>query len=178
MFTLDVHGGASSYAFTQMVRPDFATRLGWSLKDWQSDLDLQYALKNKDPNGGAAFTASVSTGPVYKLGHHLVFHPYVEYQNLSYGPLYNKGLGGGLSTTINFNRIYLNGRFAALYGLNGTVGYHLLTAGNDFIFFGKAGYRLTRDSSIYAYLTQQRYVSAGNSLTYQGVGLGLRYKWA
>ncbi len=174
MFIVDTYGAASSYAFIQMVRPEFGASVKYRNNGYFAKLNGKYALANKDPNGGVAATISLSAGKTVNINKYMRVGLFAEYQHLFYGNLYNNGIGGGVSGTLSYARFFAKGTLAALYGLSGDVGYHLLSAGNDYIVKGELGYRLNSNMSPYVFITQQRYIGNGNSLTYQGVGAGLK----
>ena len=178
--SINVFGGASSYAFTQMVRPE----VGLSIKQrfgngWYATAKMKTALPNKDPNGGVATTLAYYAGKRMTITRHLDAGLFAGYQHLWYGSLFNNAIGGGIHTGIHAGRWFASMNIAYLVGISGSVGYHLQHSGNDLLFYGRIGYRLTKALSAYVFLSQQRYVNVGrygcNSLTYQGTGLGLRY---
>ncbi len=156
-YGLDIYGAANTYAFSRMVRPAFGASL--KIEDGQHyfvKANADVMLPNADPNGGAAVVLSVQTGKSFTVDRYARASVFAEYQHLQYGALYNNGAGGGVSATIT---------------------YHLLTPGNDFIFSGKMGYRLTPHCSPYLFIAQQRYIGNGNALTSQSAGAGIRYRW-
>lgn len=177
---VNVFGGASSYAFTQMVRPEFGAGIKERLGDgWYVVSRIKTALPNQDPNGGEATTLSLYAGKRWTITRNLDAGLFVGYQHLWYGDLYNNAIGGGFHAGVHAGRWFASMNVADLAGVSGSIGYHLQHPGNDLLFYGRAGYRLTRSLSVYAFLAQQRYVNVGsygcNSLTYQGTGLGIRY---
>lgn len=178
---VNVYGGASTYAFVQMVRPSFGARIKVRDGEWYVDSGIRSTLPNKDPNGGSATTFSIYLGRILYASHHFKFSAFAGYQRLWYGGLYNNGLGGGFSGTLYYGKFYANAKIAALYGLSGTIGYHLKHPGNDYSIIGSLGVQVNKNLDAYIYLTQQRYVNAGpygsNALTYTGAGLGLKYKF-
>ena len=177
-YGLDIYGAANTYAFSRMVRPAFGVAL--KIEDRQHyfvKANADVMLPNADPNGGAAVVLLVQTGKSFTVDRYARASVFAEYQHLQYGALYNNGAGGGVSATITYHRIFVTGTVAALYGLSGDVGYHLLTPGNDYIFSGKMGYRLTHHCDPYLFIAQQRYIGNGNALTSQSAGAGIRYRW-
>lgn len=177
-YGLDIYGAANTYAFSRMVRPAFGAAL--KIEDGQHYFVKAHAdvmAPNADPNGGAAVVLSLRAGKSFALDRHAQASLFAEYQHLQYGALYNNGAGGGVSVTLTYHRIFATGTVAAMYGLTGDVGYHLRTPGNDYIFSGKMGYRLTRHCSPYLFIEQWRYIGNGNALTSQSAGAGIRYLW-
>jgi len=176
------YGAASSYAFTQMVRPEFGAALEMENANHQYlELHARTALKNKDPNGGIATVVSVYAGDNF-LHTHIGNMPltaglYAGYQHLWYGPLYNNSSGGGLRVQTRVLGLTLTAKIAALYGLSGTIGWHLSCPGNDFVFYGRAAYPVNRNLSVFAFVRQERYIGDGNSLTAQDTGIGLQAKF-
>ena len=174
MFIIGTYGAASSYAFTRMIQPEYGASIEAIRNGYFAKLNGKYALANKDPNGGVAATISLSAGKTVNINKYMRVGVFAEYQHLFYGNLYNNGIGGGVSGTLSYARFFAKGILAALYGLSGDVGYHLLSAGNDYVVKGELGYRLKSNISTYVFITQQRYIGNGNALTYQGVGGGLK----
>ncbi len=178
-YTVRGYGAVSDYAFVNMNRPEFG--LAFSLKNSLHEylaLHARVAAKNADPNGGEAGVFSVYVGDNF-LHTRIVVLPlsvglYAGYQRLWYGSLYNNGLGGGIRLQTRIKKVTLTGKIGSLYGLSGTVGWHLGCAGNDFIFYGRASYPVTSHLSVFAFLRQERYVGDGNSLTARDAGLGLK----
>ncbi len=179
---IEIYSGASTYAFVGMVRP----QIGINTKNYFGNnyvliSNFKYALPNKDPNGGSATTSSIYIGKVFHPFKYFYIRPYVGYQHLWYGPLYNNAIGGGVKFKIVYNNFFASTHIAALYGISGTVGYHLKHPGNLYTIYGDIGYRINKSLSVFTYITQQRYVNVGsygcNSLTYQGVGLGLKFNY-
>lgn len=177
-YTVRGYGAVSDYAFVNMNQPEFglAFRVKNSLHEYLA-LHTRVAAKNDDPNGGAAGVLSVYVGD--NLIHiHVAALPvsvglYAGYQHLWYGSLYNNGIGGGLRLQTRIKKVTLTGKIGSLYGLSGTIGWHLACAGNDFVFYGRAAYPVTSHLSVFAFLRQERYVGDGNSLTARDAGLGL-----
>lgn len=177
-YGLDIYGAADTYAFSTMVRPGFGAAL--KIEDGRHYFVKAHAgvmLPNADPNGGSAVVLSLRAGKSFVLDRRARVSVFTEYQHLQYGALYNDGVGGGVSATITDHRFFVSGTAAALYGLAGDVGYHLLTPGNDYLFSGEAGYRLPRQCSPYLFIEQQRYIGDGNALTSRSVGAGIQYRW-
>ena len=177
-YDLNLYGSATSYAFTQMILPAFGAAL--KIEDGRhyfarAAVDVMAA--NRDPNGGVACVLSLRAGKGFDLDKHVKTSVFVEYQHLQYGALYNNGVGGGVSATITYHRFFVSGTAAALYGMSGDVGYHLLSPGNDFIFSGKLGYRFKDRFAPYLFITQERYIGSGNALTSQSVGAGIKYRF-
>ncbi|MBU2794476.1 hypothetical protein HAQ01_14035 [Acidithiobacillus thiooxidans] len=179
LYTLRGSGAASDYAFTSMVRPEFGLSLKISNAQHEyMTVRARLAAKNADPNGGVAGVFSIYAGDTF-LNTQIATLPfsagmYAGYQHLWYGPLYNNGFGGGLRMQTRILGLTLTGRVGALYGQSGTVGWHLDCPGNDFIFYGRATYPISRNFSVFAFVRQERYVGDGNSLTARDAGLGLQ----
>jgi len=176
-YGLDIYGAADSYAFSRMVRPAFGSSLNIGNGRYFVKAHAGVMLPNADPNGGLAAVLSLRTGRSFTVAKHARVSVFTEYQHLAYGGLYNNGVGGGASVMLTYHRFFVSGTAAALYGLSGDIGYHLLTPGNDYIFSGKMGYRLTRHCTPYLFIEQQRYIGDGNALTSQSAGAGLQYRW-
>ena len=173
------YGAAGNYAFIRMVRPEFGTSLKISNNHREYvAIHARIAARNADPNGGVAGVLSLYAGDdfIHAKIADLPFAAglYTGYQHLWYGHLYNNGIGGGLRLQTRILGLTLTGRVGALYGLSGTVGWHLGCAGNDFIFYGRAAYPVNRHLSVFAFARQERYVGNGNSLTARDAGLGLQ----
>ena len=177
-YDLNLYGSATSYAFTQMIRPAFGAALkieGGQHYFARANVDVMAA--NRDPNGGSAVVLSLRAGKSFALDRHAKVSVFAEYQHLAYGGLYNNGVGGGVSATLTYNRFFISGTAAALYGMSGDVGYHLLSPGNDFIFSGKLGYRFKDRFAPYLFIKQERYIGRGNALTSRSVGAGIKYRF-
>ena len=177
-YGLDIYGSANSYAFGRMVRPAFGASLKIEAgQHYFVKANADVMLPNEDPNGGSAVVLSLRTGRSFVVDRYARASIFAEYQHLAYGGLYNDGLGGGASVTLAYHRFFATGTVAALYGVSGDVGYHLLTPGNDYIFSGKIGYRLQSHCAPYLFIAQQRYIGNGNALTSQSAGAGIQYRW-
>ncbi len=182
-YALRGYGAASNYAFINMIRPEFG--LSVKIVHGQHEYMVAHArlsAKNADPNGGVAGVFSIYAGDVF-FNTHVVTLPftaglYAGYQHLWYGRLYNNGVGGGLRMQTRILGLTLTGKVGALYGLSGTVGWHLNCPGNDFIFYGRAAYPVGKNLSMFAFVRQERYVGNGNSLTSRDAGLGLEAKFS
>lgn len=177
-YTLRAYGAVSDYAFVSMNQPELGLALRVSYPgNWYVSFHSRIAAKNRDPNGGVAGVFSGYAGYTVLrtsiLGLPFDSSVYAGYQRLWYGPLYNNGLGGGLKLQTRIAKVTLTGRFGALYGLSGTIGWNLKTAGNDFVFYGRASYPISTNLSVFGFLRQERYVGDGNSLTARDAGLGL-----
>ncbi len=127
-----------------------------------------------------ATTLALSAGGKWHLNSHLYAGAFGEFQHLWYGPsLENTAIGGGIMAGVEDGPWFASMRVADLFGVSGNIGYHLQHPGTDYVFYGRAGYRISQNLSVYAYLTQQRYVDVGpygsNSLTYQGAGAGVLF---
>lgn len=178
------YGSVSNLAFSNMYQPE----LGLSLKIERPHhhheyiaIHARFAAKNADPNGGAAGVFSIYAGSNFlhtKIATiHFAAGLYAGYQHLAYGPLYNNAVGGGLRLQTRILGLTLTGKIAALYGLSGTVGWHLNRPGNDFIFSGRAAYPVSKTFSIFGFVRQERYVGDGNALTARDAGMGLQARF-
>ncbi len=176
-YDLNVYGAANTYAFTQMVRPAFGASLKIKSASYFVKTKADMMLANADPNGGSAVVLSLRAGRSFTVNRYARASVFAEYQHLSYGGLYNDGIGGGTSITLAYHHVFVSGTVAALYGLSGDVGFHLLTPGNDYIFSGKFGYRLQSGYSPFLFIEQQRYIGTGNALTSRSAGAGVQFRW-
>ena len=178
------YGSVSNLAFSNMYQPEF----GLSLKIARPHHHHEYiaihtrlAARNADPNGGVEGVISGYAGDNF-LHTKIAAIPltaglYAGYQHLWYGPLYNNSVGGGLRLQTKILGLTLTGKIAALAGLSGTVGWHLSCPGNDFVFYGRAAYPVSKTFSIFGFVRQERYVGNGNSLTARDAGMGLQAKF-
>lgn len=82
---------------------------------------------------------------------------------------------------IHYQRYFASLHIADLKGISGNIGYHLEHSADDYLVYGRAGYRVRPDLAIYGFLTQERYTNVGpygsNSLTYQGAGVGMQFSF-
>lgn len=177
-YTVRAYGAVSDYAFVRMNQPEFGLSFRVNApENLYLSLHGRMAAKNGDPNGGVAGVLSGYVGYTF-LKTRISTIPfsanvYAGYQHLWYGPLYNNGLGGGLNLQARIKKVNLTGKIGALYGLSGTVGWHLKVPGNDFVFYGRASYPISRNLAVFAFLRQERYVGDGNSLTARDAGFGI-----
>jgi len=177
-YDLRGYGSASSYAFASMVRPEFGAALKIENAHHRYlGFHARTALKNADPNGGLASVVSVYAGDDFLhtrvVGLPLTAGLYVGYQHLWYGPLYNNALGGGLRLQARIAGVTLTAKVAALYGLSGTIGWHLQCPGNDYVFYGRAAYPIGKNLSVFTFVRRERYIGDGNTLTAFDTGVGL-----
>ena len=182
-YELRGYGAVSDYAFNNMNQPEF----GASLKISDNHrgyivIHSRMAARNQDINGGIAGVFSIYAGNNFihtkLLTLPLTAGVYSGYQHLWYGHLYNNGIGGGARLQVRISKLILTGKISALYGLSGTVGWHLNCPGNDFIFYGRATYPATKKLSVYAFIRQERYIGNGNALTARDAGFGIGYKFS
>ena len=178
------YGSVSNLAFSNMYQPE----LGLSLKIERPHhhheyiaIHARFAAKNADPNGGAAGVFSIYAGSNF-LHTKIAAIPvtvglYAGYQHLWYGPLHNNSVGGGLRLQTKILGLTLTGKIAALYGLSGTVGWHLNCPGNGLIFSGRAAYPVNKNLSVFVFARQERYIGNGNALTARDAGMGLQAKF-
>ncbi|MEB8536826.1 hypothetical protein [Acidithiobacillus ferriphilus] len=178
------YGSVSNLAFSNMYQPE----LGLSLKiarphhhDEYIAIHTRLAARNADPNGGAEGVLSAYAGDKFlhtKIAEiPLTAGLYAGYQHLWYGPLYNNAVGGGLRLQTKVLGLILTGKVGALYGLSGTVGWHLNCPGNDFVFYGRAAYPVNKNLSVFGFVRQERYVGNGDALTSRDAGMGFQAKF-
>jgi len=91
--------------------------------------------------------------------------------------LYNNGLGGGLRVQTRIAGVTMTAKVAALYGLSGTIGWHLQCPGNAYVFYGRAAYPVSENLSVFTFVRQERYVGDGNALTAFDTGVGLQARF-
>lgn len=92
---INVFGGASSYAFFRMVKPEVGFNMKQFLGDgWFITPRFKTAFANRDPNGGKATTFSIYAGKRWAVSRNLSVSLFAGYQHLWYGRLYNNAIGG------------------------------------------------------------------------------------
>lgn len=182
-YDLRGYGAVSNYAFINMIRPEFGTSLKISNKHWEYvTIHTRISARNADQNGGVSGVFSLYAGDNF-IHTEIAALPftaglYAGYQHLWYGRLYNNGIGGGLRLQTRILGLTMTGKVGALYGLSGSIGWHLNCAGNNFIFYGRAAYPVSKHLSVFAFVRQERYVGNGNSLTARDAGFGLQAEFS